>query len=1558
MISAGEIPGLFTSEELDPQLTHLQDDLRNEFECRTVYELFVARVSRNLRVVLSLDCKHPDFISNCSSNPALTTKCNVIWSDAWSKVSMSKVCEVQLDETLSRIEVDKEEISALLMQIHLTCIDSGATPIHFFQLIDNFKAILNGKLNSQGNESKHLIAGLDKLREAADLVDQLSQKAHSQKILLKEKQDEADAALDNINMALETKAERKQEAERLKTQCLQNEDIIKERKILIEDELVDIMPAVEEAKKLVGDLKTENLNEIKAYKVPPDAVLDVLGGVLFLMGVKDTTWGNMKKFLSQRGVIGNIMNFDAHYITKEIRDSVNKMLIKKKNSFEDKTIRSASVACAPLAAWVKANVKYSEVLLKIEPLEREMNGLLAELQDSQSRVHECTIQLNELEESTKVLNSELKKKTNEAAELKINLERAEKMLNSAQNLLQQLSGEKDRWEIQVQEIKNNILLLPFKSLLSAGYIIYTGKDDETDREKKLKEWKLMVKDESFDFTKFMVTESQLLKWKTEGLPADELSMENAIMLMNTVKTPMIFDPATQATEWLKSTLQSEEGAFEFLAQNDPKYNTKLEISIRFGKTCVIEEADGVDKMLFPVLRKDLIHQGPRWVVQCGDKTVDYNDGFRLFFATRDSFISIPPNAEPLVVIVNFTVTQSGLESQLLSITINFEEPELEKKKTEILQEEENFKIKLSEYQKNILDELASSTGNILENTQLVDSLNNTKSQSSEIEKALIESHKFQESLDTQRNIYRSFAAIGADLFMVIEDLIKVNNMYQFSLAAFIVMFKKALESKPSASSTDEKLKLLSDTLIKLVFFEIGRSLFKDDRLTYALHFVKGIFPSLFEENEWEFFIGTVVAPTESSQSFPRWATPDRKAIFNSFGSLFPKLAKFLQLDNEDMWREFANSTECEKAFPSSVQHQISAFQRLLVVKTFRPDRLESAMDNFVCEALAKRTIAPAPLSIKSLYENDTDCLTPILFIISPGSDPSDELQEFAASEVGRQGYHELAMGGGDNQIAIQLMKDAAEKGEWVCFKNLHLVTPWLPTLEKEFKLLQPDKKFRLWLTSEPHLKFPSILLKTALTITYESPPGVKFNLQRTYQSWAPTFDEGNTLKAQTLFILAWFNSVIQERRKYIPQGWSKYYEFSYGDLKAGETILSELIDSSQGTLPQWEIVHGLLENAIYGGRVDNPFDMRVLKTYLKQFFTAEVFQGTKKLSNMVQVPKAATIKDYIQYISTLPDHDKPVMFGLPPNIDRSVQRFNSQRYINLLKAITAVSKEDLKFDREMWAKNIGPILKLWKSIYKPEGFRALKIRPENLNTEDPIDAFTYMEAHNMLSTLQKINETLSSIARVIKGSGMLTSKIESEATALLKREVPENWCAFWEGPDNPQDWLIKFEKKANSLLTWINRVQDGSLLSSNLDLSDLFHPETFFNALRQKSGRELKCPIDALKLVSTFERKSLGGKVNVKLEGMYLQGAGFDSSGRIVDQSSENLQELLSLPMCTIAWVKDSDGTPYADNATVSVPVYFSILRDNLLCELEVPNSGSSEDRIISGVAIFLDGSD
>lgn len=202
--------------------------------------------------------------------------------------------------------------------------------------------------------------------------------------------------------------------------------------------------------------------------------------------------------------------------------------------------------------------------------------------------------------------------------------------------------------------------------------------------------------------------------------------------------------------------------------------------------------------------------------------------------------------------------------------------------------------------------------------------------------------------------------------------------------------------------------------------------------------------------------------------------------------------------------------------------------------------------------------------MRNIYESESTPLEPILFIISPGSDPSTELSAFAESVVGRQGFHELAMGGGQNEVALELIKNAAERGEWVCLKNLHLVTSWLPSLEKEIKQLKADKKFRLWLTSEPHGKFPSILLQSSLKITYETPPGVKNNLSRTFNYVTPTQDMQYN---QLLFILSWFHALIQERRKYIPQGWSKYYEFSFGDLKAGELTLAAVSQEIKGGKP-------------------------------------------------------------------------------------------------------------------------------------------------------------------------------------------------------------------------------------------------------------------------------------------------------------------------------------------------------------------------------------------------------
>ena len=74
--------------------------------------------------------------------------------------------------------------------------------------------------------------------------------------------------------------------------------------------------------------------------------------------------------------------------------------------------------------------------------------------------------------------------------------------------------------------------------------------------------------------------------------------------------------------------------------------------------------------------------------------MDFNEKFRLFLATRNPRPAIPPDAASLVCEVNFTVTRSGLESQLLAVTLQHEQPELESRKSALLRAEEDLKVQL------------------------------------------------------------------------------------------------------------------------------------------------------------------------------------------------------------------------------------------------------------------------------------------------------------------------------------------------------------------------------------------------------------------------------------------------------------------------------------------------------------------------------------------------------------------------------------------------------------------------------------------------------------------------------------------------------------------------------------------------------------------------------------------------------------------------------------------------------------------------------------------------
>ena len=203
----------------------------------------------------------------------------------------------------------------------------------------------------------YLQAGLAKLDTATEIVNDLRTNATQQRKDLTAAQSAADIAMEEISKALSNSSDRRNEVQDVKRDVRQNEEKTKARKQDIESELAEIQPILDSAKAAVGGIKSEHLTEIRSLTAPPEAIADVLAAVLMMLGVQDLSWQSMKKFLSNRGVKDDILNYDAKRISSELRKNVAKLLKKKPASFDDANIQRVSIAAAPMACWVKANIR-------------------------------------------------------------------------------------------------------------------------------------------------------------------------------------------------------------------------------------------------------------------------------------------------------------------------------------------------------------------------------------------------------------------------------------------------------------------------------------------------------------------------------------------------------------------------------------------------------------------------------------------------------------------------------------------------------------------------------------------------------------------------------------------------------------------------------------------------------------------------------------------------------------------------------------------------------------------------------------------------------------------------------------------------------------------------------------------------------------------------------------------------------------------------------------------------------------------------------------------------
>ncbi|KOB71737.1 Dynein heavy chain [Operophtera brumata] len=532
----------------------------------------------------------------------------------------------------------------------------------------------------------------------------------------------------------------------------------------------------------------------------------------------------------------------------------------------------------------------------------------------------------------------------------------------------------------------------------------------------------------------------------------------------------------------------------------------------------------VDAVLEPLLGRVLIRKGK--VLKIGDREIDFHPSFRLLLQTKLANPHYQPEMQAQCTLINFTVTKDGLEEQLLGEVVKAERPDLESLRAGLTKQQNDFKITLKTLEDDLLKRLSSAGPDILSDSALVINLETTKKTAADIELKVEEGKITSVKIDEARDRYRRAAARASLLYFILNEIYKINPMYQFSLKAYSVVFKEALARAEPAEDLEGRVKSLLDSITFSVFVYTSRGLFERDKLVFLFLVTLQILQcdGKVDARELDFLLKYAVAPEVSP--FP-WLSN------NSWGGIIAlsKMDAFENLDKEiegavKRWQKYTDGEAPERdKLPGDWKNK-TPLQRLCIMRALRADRMSYASSAFCEENLGTKYVEARTPPLEKSYE-ESNCYTAMFFILSAGVDPlkvsenrllvytidiygkySVDLEKLGRKlgfSTDKKNFHIVSLGQGQEIVAEEAMGVSSVNGHWVILQNIHLVAKWLATLEKKMEETfdNPLPEYRLYLSAEPaadasyHI-IPQGILESAIKITNEPPIGMWANLHKTF----------------------------------------------------------------------------------------------------------------------------------------------------------------------------------------------------------------------------------------------------------------------------------------------------------------------------------------------------------------------------------------------------------------------------------------------------------------------------
>ena len=1566
ILNAGDVPNLFAADEKDRVIGDCREytaSLGKPLTKDGIYSTFIACVQANLHCVLCMSPIGEAFRRRCRMFPSLINCCTIDWYLPWPQEALADVAERFMAQ-VENVSDDHKAILAKMCPIIHGSVERWSdkffeelrrkfyiSPKSYLDMIALYTTVLKDKRMEMSAAKDRFVNGLSKMEEVTVVIDSAKQDLAELEPVLKEKSAATEVLLKQVAID-------KEEAAKVEVvvskEAAEVEEFAKGVKVIQEDaqrDLDEALPALNAAVSALNSLTKGDITEVKSFAKPPPLVQTTMEAVCTLLGRKPD-WDNSKKLLGEADFMEQLLNFDKDNIDPKRIKGLQKYIAME--DFTAETVGRVSKAAKGLCMWARAMDVYARVAKEVEPKKAKLAEANSQLDTAMTTLNAKKANLKEVQDKVAVLQQQLDGALAEQKSLSDQADLCQARLDRSGKLTSALGDEQVNWTRESEILTVKLEQLVGNVFLGSACVAYIGPFTGLYRKQIMAEWVETSKElglptaDIFDLPGTLAKAVDIRSWNIQGLPSDEVSIGNGVLVKNTSRWPLMIDPEMQANKWVKQ--MEEQNGLRLIKLSDGKYLQTIEACVRNGNPLLLEDVgEELDPALEPILMKQLFKQGGRLLIRLGENDIDYDENFRFYMTTKLPNPHYLPDVCIKSTIINFMITMDGLEDQLLGDVVRQERPDLEEKKDKLVVQMANDMKQLGDLQDKVLKLLKEAEGMILDNEPLINTLQQSKVTSGMINKRVAEAEEANISIAEAREGYRTAATRGALLYFVIADLPSMDPMYQYSLEYFKKLYNYCIETSEKAEDLQIRLDIIMNFVTKFMYLNVCRGLFERHKLIYSFLIYSSIFRNRNEISgpEWNSLLrGGFGKPGKNPDpSFiPQVSWESLAGVQESMPDIFPDLCDHISNKTKE-WKSWAATENPQTApMPSPWNDTLNSFQKMCILKIFRREKLVFATENIVAEKLGKAFTESPPIVLAEIYP-DTSPTTPIIFVLSTGSDPTGALIKFAEDRGVLNKFQSISLGQGQGPVAEKLCAASTKVGNWVCLMNCHLATSWMKAMERmvdNLSLVPPeDSDFRLWLTSQPSKAFPVSVLQNGIKLTNEPPRGMRANLIGTFTTlgedeWECMGDEDRNARYWKKMVpaLAFFHGVTQERRKYGPLGWNIRYEFNTSDVLCAKDVLKMFVRNF-GELP-WTAITYITGHVNYGGRVTDDQDRRCLMTILSTYYPGEEVVQDENYkfseSGTYYSPPVGSFQDLMKYFDNLPSVDNPEVFGMHDNANIAYQlQETSMIYdtvLSLQPKVGGAVLEGQKSPEEIVDDFAGNLEEQMPDVLDREKAHESMFHPTANGAFRSLDTVLVQEMDRFNRLIRTMKTTIKDLRKAIKGIVVMSADLEEMFTSFQNNTTPGLWTKVAYPCLKPlASWFRDYTRRVDFFRSWCEKGQPKSFW-----LPGFYYPQGFMTGALQTHARRYTLPIDQLNF--SFVIKNVEGAEDVAdapedgvyISGLYLEAGRWDRRAKKLKPS--NPGEMMSL-MPIIHFNPVIDYVP--EPADYQSPLYKTNLRAGVL---------------------------